>query len=226
MWWEMRTRQSPGYSFHYGQADRSGGASEETKATPTSVWEATPEEVRSRLRAARRVYDNGAADGDLKKQRTGVLLALETAYASATRELPDGADLVKPLLDLHAALQQIDESKKTPNLFNRAPLKQRDRPREMALAIACAVVTNIVEETGGELEALKHVAKKMGEDVGPFRSLRKQVMAGRKRPEAHALYSNVLKQLRNDPDRLKAGDLVLDAYCQRKWRRDEPKGGS
>ncbi|HEY8128188.1 MAG TPA: hypothetical protein VIF39_05655, partial [Hyphomicrobium sp.] len=141
--------------------NHSGGASEETKATPTSIWEATPEEIHSRLWAARIVYDNGLADGDLKGQRIGVLLALETAYAIISRALPDGADLVKPLLDLSAALQQIDEGEKTPNLFRREPLIQRDRPREMALAIACAVVTNMVEETGGELEALKHVAKRM-----------------------------------------------------------------
>jgi hypothetical protein len=206
--------------------NHSGGASEETKATPPSVWEATPEEVRSRLRAARIVYDNGVAAGDLKGQRTGVLLALETAYAIISRALPDGAELVKPLLELNTALQQIDESKKAPNLFRRKPLKQRDRPREMALAIACAIVTNMVEETGGELEALKHVAKKMGEGAGALRSFRKQVMAGRIRRKEHAVYSDMLKQLRNAPDRLKAGDAVLDAYCQRRWRRGEPKAGS
>jgi len=167
------------------------------------------DEILERLQKARETYDRGREEPDTKLQRRGALDALALAIALHQQDLPNGAALMRPLIDLLFALKGIDANKPS-NLLRLEPLEIRDEPLSANLVEGCVVV-QIFKDTGYSTSvtaAERAVAKALGEQHGAFRSWRKHLLSG-KYAEQRGLYDDLLEKIRRLPSPKDAAVLIL-----------------
>jgi len=154
----------------------------------------SPQDAHAALHAALARYDLARNASDTRGMREGVRTALAVAREVLERAFPDGTELVRPLLDLNAALQQFDEGK-TCDLLLRTARTNSDLPASAHTAKACAIA-DLLEKHGGMTRraARAEMAKRRSLDAARFDQFRRNLDSAGRTPEGCTEIFNEVKR--------------------------------